>query len=995
MKRQISVILILTIILSLCSFNVSADTTTSTGTIKVVKSATADAGGMLFNIASGSTTSGMESAGQVQFDESGNPNYDTFLKTVNDSYFGNVLQFDVMTSVSGKSYRMPFNLKNGDTFGNETLTNISGKYLYVSYYIKSVPDINNAKNNTTVKPRIALRDTSAKKDITVTPTGLSDTVITYSEDWTKFQGTHDVSTGTLGNYTLPTSYAAYGGAPIMRFTLGAGPYSFQMADLNVVMFDSKDTYDNVKDISTLSALSFNGNTLDVTQNNFSVNVGESTTLSQLADMISYTPYVDCNRVDVDLPESLPGYVTLTSYSLSADVTDTAETNKTVYEIYVINKTNNVKISPDFETKKAEISASIIDDKDAYIFTAYYNQKGQVIKINKYSSPTTGTSRTFSKTEDIPDGTVKAKAFLWDTSYKPISPASVKRLQIIKPEFAANGTFEDGTYTGWVNGGASNSIANEGFESNYSFKIHQGASITQDITNDIVLAGTGYYYLTSYAKSTTDDYANIAMTVYYRLTGDTEDRKTTPRVLAVNNEWTQLNEVIELADYTVNDDGTETLNTQSEKVITSAKLVISGHSNEETDYMLVDNISLSKIGEIDGTVVKEIEKPSIFVLSDSICQDYNTASYPRQGWGFTLRDYFGEDVNYFNIAVSGWSTRTFVEGVMGTYSFARPVWHKYKTAIKEGDYVIISLGHNDVGSGTKKTTPEEYKANLKTIVDDTRNAGGNVIFVSNVPNAHPTLDYSYKVGINTRYQEVFVPYAAELGVPCINMNLAMTEMENELFKDESYLASYKNGRSAHQQAIYLFNLADNGFIGSDSEFNYSITDDSLGICYDPTHIQYRGAQYVADFLAQQFVAKDLGLKDYITINDSQLISNGGFEMGLYDWTVPETRTFTFKVPEGAPQRFNNNFGKLTATGTISQDITVPLKANGGKKYTLSADVSANVSVAVKVNGSTVATATISPTSKTAEIDLSTTENVTSATIEFTADTECTFDNISLK
>ena len=373
----------------------------------------------------------------------------------------------------------------------------------------------------------------------------------------------------------------------------------------------------------------------------------------------------------------------------------------------------------------------------------------------------------------------------------------------------------------------------------------------------------------------------------------------------------------------------------------------------------------------------------------------TKSFPRQGWAYNFRDYFTDDVNYFNFAASGWSTKTFVQGVLSDTTFTRPVWHRYKTAIKEGDYVIVSLGHNDVGSGTKKTTVEEYKANLKTIVDDTRKAGGNVIFVTNAPNVHPSLTYSYKVGVYNRYQDVFVPYAEELGVPCINMNLAMTDMENELFKDESYLASYQNARSAHQQAIYLFNLADNGFIGSDSEFSYSITDTTLGVCYDPTHIQYRGAQYVSDFLAQQFVVKDLGIKDYITINDTQLISNGGFEMGLYDWTVPESRTFKFTLPEGAPQKYGNNYGTLTTTGTISQDITVPFKANGGKKYTLTADVSADVTVAFKVNGNTVATATLNAASKTAELDLTSVSNPTTVVIELTSTAECTYDNISLK
>ncbi|MBR5517408.1 MAG: carbohydrate binding domain-containing protein [Clostridia bacterium] len=963
--------------------------------IKTVKSAANDPNGMLFNIACGSTTSGIEASGHIQFNEDGTPKYDTYLKTATNPYFGNVLQYDIMTTTANKNYRLPFNLKYGDTFGRETLTNLANKFLYVSYYIKSVPDINGNKNGGGLNPAIAIRDTSTKKDVTVLPSGLKNITMAYNENWTKYEGTLDVNTTTLGSYTLPNSYGSYGGVPMLRFTLGAGPYSFQMADVNVAMFDSEETYNAVKDISALKSLSVNGETLDVTKNSFEVVVDDEVTLANIKDTLQYTAAVDCNRVDVTMPESLPGYIKITSYALSADATNTAETKKTEYSIYVkTKKISKFEMSADFKAGKAEVSATIVEPKNADVYMAYYNQAGRMIKISKHYSPYTGESRTVSATENIPADTVKVKAFVMDTNQTPILPSIVRKKAIVAPEFISNGTFEDGTYKGWTTNNSNNKIVNEGHNSNYSFKVTAGV-FEQDITSKVQLAEQGFYYFRTYAKSLNDDDTNVRMYIEYRLAGDTANRQTGMKTLLVGPEWTELNYIAELSEYIVNDDGTETLNVNSEKEVTFAKLVITVYQNSGKPGFLVDDISVVKVGNLDGTSETKLSKPSVFLLSDSLGQDYDTRSFPRQGWAYNFRDFFTDDVNYFNFAASGWSTRTFVQGVLSDGTFTRPVWHRYKTAIKEGDYVIVSLGHNDVGSGTKKTTPEEYKANLKTIVDDTRKAGGNVIFVTNAPNVHPNLEYSYKVGIYTRYQEVFVPYAEELGVPCINMNLAMTDMEKELFKDESYLASYKNARAPHQQAIYLYNLADNGFIESDSQFNYSINDDTLGVHYDPTHIQYRGAQYIADFVAKQFVVKNLDIKDYITVNDTQLISNGGFEVGLYDWTVPEARTFKFTLPEGAPQEYDNNFGTLTTTGTISQNITIPLKANGGKKYTLSADVTTTVTVAVKVNGNTVATATISPTTKTAVLDLTSVSNPATAVIEFTSATECVYDNISLK
>ena len=993
MKRIISLVLFLTIVLTLFSFNVSADTPASV-IYKMVKDPVNDTNGMLFKASGGGKACGLASKGNERYDENGQLNYPVFVEEVDVAGFGKAMQFDIRQATTlGLSYRFPFNIKYGDTFGNESLTNLTGKFFYVSYYMRSVPGENNEKINPYVQFDGGVRNGS---DMLATFDGISDTSYTYNENWQKFQGTHLATADTFGARDLTTSYDTFSGAPFLRFVFSKKleNYSVQIADLKAIMFDSEASYNSVKDVSLLKTLSFDGKPLDVTQTDFTVTPENIKKIDQLRDMISYTPNYDFNKVEMDFPESLPGYVKVTSYALDSDITNPSETNKTVYNIYVDYElaSNKVKISTNFFSGKADISSTIVNEEDVQIYAAFYDDENKLVGVRKFDSQASSGTREFNQTIDVPANAVSAKAFLWNSDYMPMSKYSEIIKRIIKPEFITNGSFEIGTHTGWTRKSKSDEVVQEGYKSNYSMKIYHNEYINQDITEDVAKAGPGFYYITAYVKSATEEEANVTTYVYHKLTGDTANKTTTARRLTVGTQWVQLNEVVELVEYkTV--DGKEVLNLESDKEVIYAKPLIGGYSNADTDYILVDNVSFTKIAEPDGSVVNKINNPSIFVISDSLGQDYFTSSYPRQGWGNTLRDIFGENVNYFNLAISGWSTRTYVEGVPGDTSFTRPIWHKYKTAIKEGDYVIISLGHNDL-SGEKKTSVEEYKAFLKTMVDDTRNAGGNVIFVSNVPNANPLLDYKYKLNVNNRYQEVFVPYAAELGVPCINMNLAMTQMEAELLKDPDYLEKYQNGRSAHQQAIYLFNLAANGFIENESDFNYT-HDESTDSYFDATHIHYRGAQYVADFLENQIRTKNLGMEKYLKNKQTELISNGGFEMGLYDWNVPEKRSFVFELPEGAPQRFGNNYGKLTTTGTISQDITQPLKMYGNKKYTLSADVSAKVNVVVKVNGVAVTAVEISPTSKTAEIDLSEIKNVTNASVEFTADEECTFDNISIK
>ena len=77
-------------------------------------------------------------------------------------------------------------------------------------------------------------------------------------------------------------------------------------------------------------------------------------------------------------------------------------------------------------------------------------------------------------------------------------------------------------------------------------------------------------------------------------------------------------------------------------------------------------------------------PKILICSDSTTADYNSSGQ-LQGWGHFLGEYV--TVPVVNKAKNGRSTRSFIrEGL----------WTQLLALSSPGDFIVIEMGHNDVG-----------------------------------------------------------------------------------------------------------------------------------------------------------------------------------------------------------------------------------------------------------------------------------------------------------
>jgi lysophospholipase L1-like esterase len=176
-------------------------------------------------------------------------------------------------------------------------------------------------------------------------------------------------------------------------------------------------------------------------------------------------------------------------------------------------------------------------------------------------------------------------------------------------------------------------------------------------------------------------------------------------------------------------------------------------------------------------------PVLFLIGNSTMRTgtLGNGNNGQWGWGYYAHQYFDPTkITVENQALGGMSSRTFYN----------KLWQPVKQAIRPGDWVIISIGHNDNGpydSGrarasipgagydtlnvTIKETGEPetvytYGGYMRKYINDVREQGGHPILMSLTPrNAY---DEQGKV-VRKPHTQWLMQVAAEEGVPFVDLN----------------------------------------------------------------------------------------------------------------------------------------------------------------------------------------------------------------------------------
>ncbi len=255
-------------------------------------------------------------------------------------------------------------------------------------------------------------------------------------------------------------------------------------------------------------------------------------------------------------------------------------------------------------------------------------------------------------------------------------------------------------------------------------------------------------------------------------------------------------------------------------------------------------------DVDCTEPVEVD---VFLLGDSLCANYATTSYPQQGWGYYLQEFFDAKANIRNYAVGG---RTAV----ATY-FELSAWPQVKSMADAGDYLILALGLNDSGSRVDNYEPEltdrpaKFKKYLNLICDEAQELGMTVIFNT----LTPTIPQNNALASQNNWKNwcgYVEEVAEEQGCVCLDVNTPLRKLyyydeelgqETEEMGDESYAKYFLSPEAMERFKEYPI---------SDEMLNRAAT---YG---DWTHVNEDGAWLIAETIADLLSESESPLKRYL-------------------------------------------------------------------------------------------------------------------------------------
>jgi lysophospholipase L1-like esterase len=177
---------------------------------------------------------------------------------------------------------------------------------------------------------------------------------------------------------------------------------------------------------------------------------------------------------------------------------------------------------------------------------------------------------------------------------------------------------------------------------------------------------------------------------------------------------------------------------------------------------------------ENTVGGHGSRFSIYVAGDSTASIYDASLAPRTGWGQALPVFAGPKVTIQDEALSGASSKSFVDLGLLDHILA---------TIKTGDYLLISFGHNDEKADEPRHTDPytTYQDYLRLYLDGARSRGAHPVLVTPVERRRFDAD-GHALFSHGEYPEAMRQLGATEHVPVVDLTTASRDLWEQLGPD---------------------------------------------------------------------------------------------------------------------------------------------------------------------------------------------------------------------
>ncbi|MGL6174163.1 MAG: rhamnogalacturonan acetylesterase [Cellulosilyticaceae bacterium] len=218
----------------------------------------------------------------------------------------------------------------------------------------------------------------------------------------------------------------------------------------------------------------------------------------------------------------------------------------------------------------------------------------------------------------------------------------------------------------------------------------------------------------------------------------------------------------------------------------------------------------------------MNKKRIFLAGDSTVAYNDIFTYPQTGWGQVLHLYLKDDIEIYNYAKNGRSSKSFME---------EGRLEKINQSIQAGDFLLIQFGHNDQKEDEKRhtepyTTYQEY---LTQYVEVARKNQAIPVLITSLYRRHFDEMGNLLENVHGEYPHAMVELGDKLEVPVIDLCTKSKKILQDLGEERSRELFMNLG--ANQSTQYPEGIVDN------------------------THLRYKGAIYMAGIVANEL--KQLG------------------------------------------------------------------------------------------------------------------------------------------